>query len=105
MNNIILVHMNEAKKTNEEQYIIGTVGLATCTGILLYSRKKEVAIVAHVSNNYENTIINMLELISDNKLDEDIIEYKIIKGSMYNQYQIDKKLRLFSNLIHYFLNQ
>ena len=95
MNNIILVHMDEAKKTNEEQYIIGTVGLATCTGILLYSRKKEVAIVAHVSNNYENTIINMLELISDNKLDEDIIEYKIIKGSMYNQYQIDKKIETF----------
>ena len=62
---------------------------------MLYSRKKEVAIVAHVSNNYENTIINMLELISDNKLDEDTIEYKIIKGSMYNQYQIDKKIETF----------
>lgn len=94
-----LIGMNEAGITTEEKSIIGTQALATCFGILLYERKKKIALVAHVSTNFLPTVMNLFQLIdlsSDNTF-----EYLIIPGyysSKEDHYDIRRQLfQIFNN--------
>ena len=78
--NLIIAGINEAKISTLENSIIGTVGLATCVGILLYSEEHKKAIVAHVSNNCGECVNDTLKLIEESKLDSSPLKYIIIPG-------------------------
>ena len=90
--NLIIAGINEAKISTLENPIIGTVGLATCVGILLYSEEHKKAIVAHVSNNCGECVNDTLKLIEESKLDSSPLKYVIIPGYYKNGYGIEKIL-------------
>lgn len=66
----VLVGMNEIDISNDEKPIIGTQGLATCIGFILYNKEFKRAIVGHVSCS---------EIMSDSSLDSMRLEiFKIL---------------------------
>ena len=72
--------------------------MATCIGVLVYSKEHKVAIVYHVVTNPELKFMDILNFIVDYKLDTSILEYKIIKGFYENKYNLDFTLeQLFKN--------
>ena len=90
--NLIIAGINEAKVSTLENPIIGTVGLATCVGVLLYSEEYKKAIVAHVSNDCGECVNDTLKLIEESKLDSSLLKYIIIPGYYKNLYGIEKML-------------
>ena len=90
--NLIIAGINEAKISTLENPIIGTVGLATCVGVLLYSEEHKKAIVAHVSNNCGECVNDTLDIMEEYKLDSSPLKYIIIPGYYKNGYDIEKIL-------------
>lgn len=76
----IMVGMGDAMISTLDKPIIGTEALATCTGVLIYSKEEKRAIVAHVSSDYMKTIDKIFKLITINKLYRTPLKYKIIYG-------------------------
>ena len=91
-NKFKIVGMNEIDITSIDFPIIGTQGLATCVGILLYSEKNHKAIVAHIADNPIYFFEESIRLIGENNLDNDIIYYAIIPGGYLNHYRIKEIL-------------
>ena len=87
-----LVGMNNVDISTLEKPIIGTNGLATCVGVLLYNEDKKVAIVAHLSSEWKETLEEMFKLISKYKLDSSAIKYTVISGYYPNHYNIKEKV-------------
>lgn len=82
----ILVGMNDAKISTNNKPIIGTDALATCTGLLLYSEAKKLAIVAHVAPDNIEAIDKVFQIIIDNKLRNTKFKYLIIPGYYKEHY-------------------
>ena len=89
----IMVRMNDAQITTEEMSIIGTEALATCVGVLLYSKEKKVAIVAHASVDPMIVIDKIFELIIKNRLNSVVFKYEIIPGYEKEHSGIEEALR------------
>lgn len=85
-NNVLLVGMSKAEISSEEQPIIGTVALATCVGLILYSEEHKKAIVAHVAPGQTDIISQIVDLIIQNDLVETKMKYKIIPGYYQEHY-------------------
>lgn len=78
---LTIVGMDDVQISTLDKHIIGTYALATCTGVLIYSKKEKRAIVAHISSNYESTLNKIFKLIVENKLYRDDLRYAIIPGT------------------------
>ena len=101
---LIIVGVNEAKISTEENSIIGTVGLATCVGVLLYSREHKKAIVAHVASDPLSILDKTLELIDEYNLSSSPLEYKVIRGYYKSGYKTDDVLEsMYSAYPKYFI--
>lgn len=87
----ILVEMNEVKETSLDKHIIGTEALATCTGLLIYSKKYNKAIVAHLSSDWSKIINELFNLLVSN-LECDDFKYKIIPGYYGINKEIETKI-------------
>lgn len=79
MDKTSMAGLNEIVVSNEEESIIGTLGLATCFGIVLYNRKNKWGMVGHATPDKKIEVLEkMIKLLpKDKKL---IIEYKIVPG-------------------------
>ena len=66
--NKIVVNMNRIGISSEETPIIGTTGLGPCVGVLLHSKSKKKALVAHLSTNWKYPIFEMLVELAENQL-------------------------------------
>ena len=77
----IMVGMDDADISTDDNYIIGTEALATCTGVLIYSENTKRAIVAHISSDYKKTIDKLFSIIIENKLYREKLKYAIICGT------------------------
>lgn len=77
----IMVDMDDANISTNENHIIGTEALATCTGVLIYSENTKKAIVAHISSDYMKTINKIFKIIIKNKLYREKLKYAIIPGA------------------------
>ena len=62
-----MANMNEAVISNEEKPIVGTQALATCFGLLLYDENNKTALVAHLSTDWQSTLMKLLSLIDFEK--------------------------------------
>lgn len=86
-----LVTMNDANISTLDKPIIGTQAMATCFGILLYERKKKIALVAHVSSDFYSTLsklFSFIDLSSPNTFEYLIIAgYDSEKEDHYNVYK------------------
>lgn len=91
-NDYINVGMNEIKITDNENTVIGTNALATCVGVILYSKKHKRAIVAHIANEPELNFIKMIYMLEMNGLIDSKINYAVIGGYYYNHYELCSKL-------------
>lgn len=83
-----MIRINEIGISTDVTPIIGTQGLATCIGFILYSKEKKKAIVGHVNCDRLMTDIGLadinLELFSimcDNRLINASFDLKIIEGA------------------------
>ena len=78
---LVIAGMNEFVISDENKYLIGTVGLAVCDGILFYDRKNKRAIVGHAAGIIEKKIKLISEMMNqlpkNNVVD---LEYAIITG-------------------------
>lgn len=89
--------MNVSMNSCEKSYdIIGTRGLATCYGVLFYDKENKYAIVGHVTSNWQDVLMQMLNLIQNNSK---TIEYYIFPG-----YDRTYDLKVKNEIIH-FINQ
>lgn len=84
----ILVKMDEVQISTKEKPIIGTQGLATCTGLLLYCKDKQIAIVAHIGSDVKKIIDKVLDILENNNINFENIEYHIIPG--YDRYDEER---------------
>ena len=66
--NKIVVNMNQVGISTEETPIIGTNALGPCVGVLVHSKSKKRALVAHVSSNWKNQMFEMLIELAENQL-------------------------------------
>lgn len=73
MNNVALANMNEFVQATPEKPILGTCSLATCIGLILSDGK--TTMLAHICNDYEPIILEML-----NYLEPGVIKTTIIPG-------------------------
>jgi len=99
----IMVGMNDAKISTEENPIIGTEALATCIGVLLYSEEKKIAIVAHVSSQPMETIDKIFDIIVKNKLYSVNFKYKIIRGYYEEHYGVEDILKNIFLILHHLM--
>ena len=99
-----IVGMYNADISSEEYPIIGVQSLATCVGILLYSPKYQKAIVAHAATEYFPILMEVLDLLFENKMDDSPIKYLVIPGFYYNHYEVAENLqKAFSSLYPLFV--
>ena len=85
-NKFKLVGMNEADISTKDKPIIGTNGLSTCVGVLLYCEEKKQAIVAHSSSDWESIILQIYQLISEHNLINSTFKYVIFPGYYKSHY-------------------
>lgn len=98
-----IVGIDKSEISTLENPIIGTVGLATCVGVLLYSEEHKKAIVSHVSMDCIGVVEQTLELIDKYKLASSPLKYVIIPGYYENGYHIEKVLEsMYSSCPGYF---
>lgn len=90
-----LVSMDEVDISSIEKPIIGTQALATCVGVLLYSKMHKKALVAHVSSDYNNILNNIVDMIFINDLIDDKLYYCVIPGFYKEHYGVVKGLTEF----------
>lgn len=103
-NKIKLVGMKGADISTLEKPIIGTRALATCVGVLLYNEDKKIAIVAHLSTEWRETMENVLELVATYELNSAPIKYKIIPGYYHNNYNVAEDIKkIFDSMIPIFI--
>lgn len=94
-NDIKWVNMNEVAISTPEKTIIGTLGLATCVGVLLYNENEKKAVVGHVSSNWEPMTKELVTVAIQNGLDTSEIKYLIIPGFYEEHYNVKKGLEMF----------
>lgn len=87
-----LVHMGDVDISTEKKPIIGTDGLATCIGVLLYNEQKKQAIVAHIQPEHFDTIHKTINLLDENQWHLDTIKYQIIPGYYKEHYNTKETL-------------
>ena len=88
-NKFKLIGMNEANISTIDKTIIGTTGLSTCVGILLYCEQTKQAIVAHSSSDWKSIILQIYQLISEHNLINSTFKYKIFQGYYKSQYNTE----------------
>ena len=91
-----LAEMDDAVISTEENPIVGTQGLATCFGLLLYDENTKTTIAAHLSTDWQVTLMKLLTLIDFNK--QNNFKYLIIPGYYSKDrdpYNIKKRLTVF----------
>jgi hypothetical protein len=76
--------MDEIILSDEEHPYIGTWGLATCYGILIYDVKNRAAILAHASDKYEEVLNDLLAIMFDKESGETTFKYMIVPGNEVN---------------------
>lgn len=74
-----IAKMGEIVVSNNDKSIIGTTGLNTCYGIVLYDRINRIGIVGHANPSDAISILHrMLKMVESN--DRRLIEYAIVSG-------------------------
>lgn len=74
-----IADIGEIVVSSKDKPIIGTTGLDTCFGIVLYDRKNKKGIVGHAYSSGKIAIMHsMLELLDKNE--QQVIEYAIVSG-------------------------
>ena len=106
--NYVNVLMNEVKISED---LIGTVGLATCIGVLLYDWNNKKAIVGHFNSNYNGgeEIEDVMriyyaidKMLVDNHMEDDDISYLVIPGG-FNQERVNKVAYELDMLMHSYM--
>ncbi len=95
--NIIDVPMNGVDVSTNNSPIIGTTSLGPCIGLLIYDRENKKALVSHLSANWDNYFINIIEQLLNNELlNEDEIAILLILHETFTKYMLydyfDEKL-------------
>lgn len=91
-----MASMNEAVISTEDKPIVGTQALATCFGLLLYDENNKTALVAHLSTDWQSTLMKLLALIDYEK--ENNFQYLIVPGFYSREndpYGIKRRLNAF----------
>ena len=91
----IMVGMNEIEISTEEKPIIGTQALSSCISFILSNKKHKKAIVGHISSdmlmseeNLKRMRLELLNLISENNLNNSKFNLKIIQGACKSDYTV-----------------
>lgn len=91
----IMINMNEIGISNEEKPIIGTQGLSSCIGFILYNKEHKKAIVGHVSCDkimsnagLEDICLDIYGIVCENELLNSSFDLQIIEGAYRSQYEI-----------------
>lgn len=90
----ILVNMNEIEISTEEKPIIGTEGLVSCIGFILYNKEHQKAIVGHMSADKIMSDIGLDEIrldifkkVYENKLNNTKFDLMLIEGAYKSEYE------------------
>lgn len=91
----IMVGMNEMEISTEEKPIIGTQALSSCISFILSNKRHKKAIVGHFSSevlmseeNLKRMRLELLNLISENNLNNSKFNLKIIQGACKSDYTV-----------------
>lgn len=102
----IMVGMNEMEISTEEKPIIGTQALSSCISFILSNKRHKKAIVGHFSSevlmseeNLKRMRLELLNLISENNLNNSKFNLKIIQGAYKSDYTVySHELDILNNL-------
>ena len=79
MDKTSMAGLNQIVVSNDDEFIIGTLGLATCFGIVLYDRKNKWGMVGHATPSKKVEVLNkMIKLLPKDK--NLTIEYEVVPG-------------------------
>lgn len=70
--------MGEIVKSNDKKVLVGTCGIATCTGVIFYNRMKKQAVCCHCASGQVSSL--PLEALKEFGDAPGIIEYQFIPG-------------------------